>query len=577
MPIASAYEQTDIINRYINEAITYHNNRNYIESISSFNKALGLDPYNEKIFKNLSIVHNNYGKYLAERTDGIGALREFRNALYYDFNNEIARENLNLKLESMQYDPKNTMQRVIQSRSEKKAGNFYAAIAELRESNRVSKNAEAFLELGDTYYRLALIEKSKMGFYVDQAIKNLEQAHLLAPDDPRPKIRLGDTYIAQNRINEGIEAYEEAIKIEPSNQEAQRALINGWLAAIRVAPHIANNYAGLATAYQLNGDFDNAERSYRRALQLDPNNEISTTGLKNLEIDRINKQIDLYLNRAISYQKKGLYEESLSNYVRALNLDPENPDIHYNIGTAFQAKGDYDRAGRAYKRALELKPDYADANSALASLALDLKEKNIKEAFSQAIKFQDSKNYTEAIRVYEKLFIDRPDDDSLLFNIGICYQAMENYDKAAEYYKKAYEKSPKKEYQVALEDTLVIKSNVLLEEAIAAQTDGNISVAVKKYEEVVRLNPDNSGAWYNLGTAYQGEEKLDLALDAYKKAFELDPKEQSDAIFFSAAIYEQKKNFVNAIELYEKYIQIDPQGTYAGSAAERSKYIKSFI
>ena len=86
------------IARYINEGINYHNNRNYILAIRSFMQAYALDPKNIQIAENLSIAHNNYGKYLAERTDGQGAAREFRNALYYDDANSTARANLEYKL-----------------------------------------------------------------------------------------------------------------------------------------------------------------------------------------------------------------------------------------------------------------------------------------------------------------------------------------------------------------------------------------------------------------------------------------------------------------------------------------------
>ena len=95
------------IARHINEGINYHNNRNYILAIRSFRQAYSLDPKNRQIAENLSIAHNNYGKYLAERTDGQGAAREFRNALYYDDKNTVARNNLDYKLKEKSMNKNN--------------------------------------------------------------------------------------------------------------------------------------------------------------------------------------------------------------------------------------------------------------------------------------------------------------------------------------------------------------------------------------------------------------------------------------------------------------------------------------
>ena len=79
-------------------------------AIKSLTDAYKLEKTNPEILSNLSIVHNNFGRYLSERTDATGALREFRMALFYDGGNEVARKNLELQLKNKKVDAKDVYQ-----------------------------------------------------------------------------------------------------------------------------------------------------------------------------------------------------------------------------------------------------------------------------------------------------------------------------------------------------------------------------------------------------------------------------------------------------------------------------------
>ncbi len=564
------------IARFINEGINYHNNRNYILAIRSFRHAYALDPTNIQIAENLSIAHNNYGKYLAERTDGQGAAREFRNAIYYDASNEVARSNLEFKLKEKKIDPGDSVKRFVEAKQERLNENFRAAIAELREVNKLKPSTDAYTEIGVCYHLLS-IKTRENNTYNQDAIAALTKAHELDPNNPDPLIKLGDVSVATGKINRGIDYYEQAIKLEPDNQAAQSALINGWLAALRIAPHLANNHVGLATAYQLKGDFDQAERSFRRALQIDPRNQLATNGLSNLKNDQVKTQVNLFLDRALKAQKQKQFDVSLSNYIKALNLEPINPDIHYNIGTAFQAKGDLYRAEKAYRRTLELKPGHAEAKPALDALVGAKQEQNIADAFSHAVKLQEAGDYQKAIAIYNKISKDRPRDDTLFYNLAVAYQAVKNYDQSVVNYEKAYAINPDPNYKSAIEALSVTRANEILTYAIEQQGRADNENAITNYKKVIALVPANANAWYNLGTAYQAVGRDADALEAYKRAYKIDPKGQSEAMFFAALILEEERKLIDAIDLYDKYMSTAPNGDYVAEAKERKEYIKSFL
>ena len=579
--LANPYQSTEAdkkaeVSRLINQGIKYHSSRNYPLAIQAFSDAYNLDNNNLEVTNNLSITHNNYGKYLAERTDPKGAMTQFRTALYYDINNDIARKNLETQLQTKKVNPKDTTVRLIEAEDERAQSNFFAALGELNEINKIQETPRAFLMIGKIYHVLSLRSiDDKVGFMA-KSLKNLDKAQLLEPRNPEPIIAKGDIYVAKGKISRGIDYYKQAIELDPTNGPAQQALVNGWLAAIRVAPSVANNFVGLATAYQLQGNIDQAEKNYRRALQLEPTNQLAVDGIKAIENDKVQMELDLFLNRAIAFQKEGRYDESIDSYIKAVRLALRNADIHYNVGTSFQAKKDWFQAEKAYRRVLELDPNHKEATLALKALTDDRKETQVSEAFDKAIALQQQGMLAEAISIYLKVAEDKPTDDTLFYNLGTAYQANNEFDKAKESFIRAATLKPEDQtYKDALAFIVNKKADQLLEKGVNAQTNGKYEEAIVSYLELLKINSERADIWYNLGIAYQSIAKPDEALNAYTKAFEINPREQSDAIFFGALILEDKKNITKAMELYEKYIKVAPGGEYFMDARDRLEYIKS--
>jgi len=56
-----------------------------------------------------------------------------------------------------------------------------------------------------------------------------------------------------------------------------------------------------------------------------------------------------------------------------------------------------------------------------------------------------------------------------------------------------------------------------------ALKDGDANQAVEYLETAVRLKPQDSGNWFNLGVAYYRLQRLDDAVAAYQRAIELSP------------------------------------------------------
>jgi superkiller protein 3 len=108
--------------------------------------------------------------------------------------------------------------------------------------------------------------------------------------------------------------------------------------------------------------YEEAERTWRRVLEIDPNNADAYVGLGN----------------ALYYQ--GKLEEAISAYGRAIELNPQDAIAYYNLGNALRNQGKLEEAISAYGRAIELNPQYA---LAYYNLGIALKDQGkLEEAIS---------------------------------------------------------------------------------------------------------------------------------------------------------------------------------------------------
>jgi tetratricopeptide (TPR) repeat protein len=106
--------------------------------------------------------------------------------------------------------------------------------------------------------------------------------------------------------------------------------------AIELSPMDAMNWYQLALMRYRQGALQSAENHARRALALQPDSA-----------DTIN---------LIAICQRGNPETQYNQYLKALELDPENAVVHGNIGVYHLGKKDYVRAEACFRRALQLDP-----------------------------------------------------------------------------------------------------------------------------------------------------------------------------------------------------------------------------
>lgn len=561
--------------RLVNEGNELHKIKDYLGALKSYESALEIEPNNVLVRQNLSIAHNNYGKYLAERTDYEKALKEFRLAIYQDPENKTADNNLDALLTQKGVKADDPQARVQIGDKLRGDAQFELALIEYQKALSLAKTPDSniLINVGDIYYILYLRDGQRI--YMNKAIDNYKKA-LQLNETVKAHIKVGDALLGLKDIAGGIEHYKKAIALEPSSQDALSANVRGWNEAVRLAPLVPENHVGLASALQLKKDFKIAEEEYNQALKLDPGNVLAQQGLESLKQDKLKTQVKQNLELALKFQLEGKYDAAIEQYVKAIEINPTDPSLHYNIGTAFQAKEDFEHAQKAYRKSLELDPLYKKPTEALELLDKQINLKKAKDLLSRGIELQNSGNFQEAITTYLAAISITPQNAQLYYNLGTAYQRSGDLTSAISQYQRALDiEIDNQTYATAIKLTKTELANSLIPLAVNKQTINDLSGAISDYLKILEFIPDDAQTHFNLGTAYQANNQSDNALQEYLKATQLDPKGQADGFFFLGVIYEEKKNNKASIENYQKYLQNAPLGTYTKDAKDRMAYLKS--
>lgn len=570
------FETNPSVIRLVNEGVRLHKSKDFVGALKAFEEALLLEPENIIVRQNISIAHNNYGKYLVERTDYEKALREFRLAIYFDSTNKTADANLDSLLNEKGVKANDPQARSQLGDKLRADANFELALTEYQKALVLSKTPDPniFISIGDIYYILYLRDGQRAPD-INKAIDYYKKA-LEVKETAKAHIKFGDGLLAIKDIVSAIDHFKKAVQLEPDSQDALTANIRGWNEAVRLAPLVTENHIGLAIALQSKKDFINAEEEYNQVLKLDPNNEIAQRGLASLQEDKLKLQASKLVEAALKFQLEGKYSEAISQYVKAVEITPNDTKLHYNIGTAFQSIDDFEHAEKAYKKSLELDPNNEKTKAALELLSKQVNNKKVKELSIRAVELQNSNNYQEAITTYLAAISIAPDDPSLYYNLGTAYQASGDLNNAQIQYQKALDLDKANQtYISTIKSLKSILADPLIQSAVNKQSANDLPGAINDYVKVLELVPDDAQTYFNLGTAYQANKQTDEAIQSYQRAIQLDAKGQSDALFFLATLYEEKKNHKAAVENYQKYIQAAPVGQYVKDAKDRMNYLKT--
>ena len=204
----------------------------------------------------------------------------------------------------------------------------------------------------------------------------------LDPDHDGAWSALGFVYEAQNKLDDAVAVYKEALKANPDNAafverlgdllvklgrygEAQSEIES----LVDSLPRDPRVWLKLGAIHYEQKQYDKAVAAFRQAVSLEPGNMRTryylATALMDSgkddearsELEKILKadprSVDARVQLGFLYGRAKRYDEAVATLQEAVNLEPKRPELFLYLGTALQRASQYDRAGdRAARGAL---------------------------------------------------------------------------------------------------------------------------------------------------------------------------------------------------------------------------------
>lgn len=251
------------------------------------------------------------------------------------------------------------------------------------------------------------------------------------------------------------------------------------------------------------------------------------------------EDINNRINRAIEYQKAGVFPEAEVIYRNVLNDDPENASALNLLGMLIYQLGNYDEALEYVNRAIDI-CEYAYFY------------KNLGNIYMAKFDVQAAKNCFERAKELEG------EDFQILFSLAGIYKSLGDKEKALEYYEKVLKIQP------GLIEVYCNLGNMYLDDP------DNIDKAVNYFEMYLEKKPKDIVVYYNYIKALEMKKQYQKAFDAYNKIISFKPNAAKAYVGLGNLFLMQNKK-EEAIEYFEMATQINPNNKAAVFGLKKAK------
>lgn len=267
-----------------------------------------------------------------------------------------------------------------------------------------------------------------------------------------------------------------------------------------------------------------------------------------------------YINSGIYYFKQGLHDEAKDSFWEAINLFPDSPDAYINLATVYMEEKNTEVATRILLQAKQLSTqDYYQREILLYNLGLC---------------FYMLKNYQKARTYFQNALGVYPDFGEAMYYLGMSYHKLGYQEDAfinifiARY---IFEEEMKIEYKNKADQALKLlrKSYPIGDESLAKIffEEGKKSLEKKEFnralaflQESIFLNPQGIDVYYELALLYSRKQAFYNAIVYLNKIIEVDPKAVKAYLGLGYA-YQKLRKYEQALKFFEKALRLDKKNS----------------
>jgi tetratricopeptide (TPR) repeat protein len=403
---------------------------------------------------------------------------------------------------------------------------------------QTSGPAPAQIDRASAYYNFAMGhmyaelagEYAYRSEYVDKAIEHYKAALKADPGAGLISEDLTDLYIQAGKLADAVAEAEEMLKRNPANLEAHRMLgriysrliqdpqlnrvnqerlhqaIEQYRMIVDQDPKDLDAWLVLGRLYKIAQNSAEAEKVYKKALELDPDNEYALSGL------------------VLVYSDLGDNKKAVEMSRRLAEQNP-NPRTLRALAKAYEDMDDYAGAVETLRRILALNPHDAEITN---NLAEDLLRTN---------------DLDGALKLFIELAEADPKDSGPQLRLSQIYREKRDFAKAREAQDRALALDPD-DLNIRFNDVNLLAAEGKYAEAIARLKQILDSTAKASY--TTREQGDRAELLEKLGQLYRLNEQYPPAVEAFQKMAELDANSAPKAAALAIDTYREAKEFDQA-------------------------------